>query len=207
MFVCFDDMDETESFEIIKDEESWNASYANGGLKKYYQWADSIQPYKEDLWNVVEHRAAGWADWHTAANEEKDENGNYIYPNCERCFAGALNAAEAAYPWCVPNFEGDERHIVRLDYTDETSLLPWGSRQINWGCESLPKKFNSITALQGTVGDDNKVTVTNEGSFDDDKLHVSIIDLSKRTVHSDDEMWGLTIIGGAGDMVEEEEEF
>ena len=194
LFVCLEDTVMSNAYEIIKDEASWNASYANGGLKKYYKWADSVQPYKEDLWNTVEHRAAGWADWHTAGGEQKDENGNYIYPNCERCFAGALNAAEAKYPWCVPNFDDmDETHAIRFDYAGQTSVqvvYPWKSKKINWGCESLPKVFGDDSfMLSGTVGSDNKVTVTNPGSFDENEFFMHIIDTTKRTVHGALDYW------------------
>ena len=207
LFVCFDDTVESKSFDLIKDEASWDASYANGGLKKYYPWADSIQPYKEDMWNTVEHRAGGWADWHTVGGEQKDENGNYLYPNCVRCFAGALNAAEAKYPWCVPNFAGDDAHVVRFDYEGKTAVFPWGSRSINWGCESLPKAFNDDSfMIHGTVGDDNKVTITDEGSFDVSKFQMSIIDITKRTVHEDSDYWSIPGPTGSGESMIEEEE-
>lgn len=209
LFVCFDDTIETKSFDLIEDEASWDASYANGGLMKYYSWADSVQPYKEDMWNTVEHRAGGWDDWHTAAGEQKDENGNYLYPNCIRCFAGALNAAEAKYPWCVPNFAGDDAHVVRFDYEGKTAVFPWGSRSLNWGCTSLPKVFNDDSfMLHGTVGNDNKVTITDEGSFEVSKFKMSVIDITKRTVHEDSDYWsvpGPTVSGES--MMEEEGEF
>ena len=41
-------------WEYVYNAESWNASYTNGGLKVYYEWADAASPYKEDLWNTVE---------------------------------------------------------------------------------------------------------------------------------------------------------
>lgn len=44
-------------FDYVHDEESWNDSYQNGGLKLYYQKYPS-----EDLWNPTEHRAANFND-------------------------------------------------------------------------------------------------------------------------------------------------
>ena len=48
---------ESEAYEYIHDEASWNASYANGGLKKYY----AAYP-DEDLWNAEAGRAANFND-------------------------------------------------------------------------------------------------------------------------------------------------
>ena len=44
-------------YEVVNDEESWNASYENGVLKKYYQ-----KNPQEDLWNTVENRAVNFND-------------------------------------------------------------------------------------------------------------------------------------------------
>ena len=51
------------SFDYIHDSASWQQSYQNGGLKKYYEWSDAVNaPYKEDLWNTVANRAANITD-------------------------------------------------------------------------------------------------------------------------------------------------
>lgn len=44
-------------FEYIKDEASWNASYENGALKKYYE-----KYPEEDRWNTVENRPVNFND-------------------------------------------------------------------------------------------------------------------------------------------------
>ena len=46
-------------WDYIHDKTSWDKSYSNGVLKNYYNWADTVTtPYREDLWNTVENRAA-----------------------------------------------------------------------------------------------------------------------------------------------------
>ena len=46
-------------FEVISDEESWNASFENGVLKLYYAANPS-----EDLWNNTTNKAASYNDRH-----------------------------------------------------------------------------------------------------------------------------------------------
>ena len=48
---------ESDAFDYIHDEASWNASYANGGLKHYYE-----KYPEEDWYNTVEHRACNYND-------------------------------------------------------------------------------------------------------------------------------------------------
>jgi len=60
----------SESFEYIYDEDSWNESFANGVLKKYYtKYPD------EDLWNPTEHRAVNFNDKAYVANIYNDNAG------------------------------------------------------------------------------------------------------------------------------------
>lgn len=49
--------EELTTFETISDEASWNESYANGVLKKYYTKNPS-----EDVWNINENRACNFND-------------------------------------------------------------------------------------------------------------------------------------------------
>ena len=57
---------ETEATWVnLNSEEVWNAEYQNenSALRKYYAWSDEANaPYKEDLWNTVEDRAANGTD-------------------------------------------------------------------------------------------------------------------------------------------------
>lgn len=48
---------ESTSYDLIEDEASWNQSFANGVLKKYY-----AQNPSEDLWNASAGRAANFND-------------------------------------------------------------------------------------------------------------------------------------------------
>ena len=159
-------------WEYIWNEETWNASYENGGLKKYYEWCDggATKPYKEDLWNTVENRPANWNDTRKDEHGEPvvDENGYYIYDNCVRCWLGALNAPEAKYPWIVAlppvPFEG----IIKTVYKGGEPVYPWGNaiRTYNGGfaCASIPKKYGEEYELIDGVS-----------SFEPDKLEVTLI--------------------------------
>lgn len=142
----------SNSFDYIHDEASWNASYTNGGLKLYYQWADeATKPYKEDLWNTVENRAANINDVKVdpeTGEKMVDENGSYIYENCIRCWMGALNAPGAKYPWIVPYFTTDVNSKIIFSYEGKDNVRPWGDKIFGkgndhkeWGCASIPEEL------------------------------------------------------------------
>lgn len=146
--------EESDSYDFIHDEESWNASFNNGGLKKYYVWSDAVNaPYKEDLWNTVEERAANVNDAHKEDDEYVlDDNGNYIYDNCERCWEGALNAPGAKYPWIVVNFDTDVNATITFKYEGKEDVQPWGDKVFGigkkedgsdrlFGCASIPTEL------------------------------------------------------------------
>ncbi len=86
----------------MNGQSAWEEEYnnPNSTLRKYYAWSDEAnKPYKEDLWNYVENRAANLSDARKVDGEYVlDENGNYIYDNCDRCWLGAINAPGASYP-------------------------------------------------------------------------------------------------------------
>ena len=141
----------SKDFDYIHDEDSWNNSYQNGGLKLYYEWADeATKPYKEDLWNTVEQRAATINDARKDPNTGEyvlDENGSYIYDNCERCWLGAVNAPGAAYPWIVPHFDTDVNSKIIFKYGNQEQR-PWGDKVFGkggdhkaWGCASVANMF------------------------------------------------------------------
>ena len=50
-------------YEVVNDEQSWQASYNNGVLQKYYQ-----KYPQEDLWNTVENRAVNFNDRYYQGN-------------------------------------------------------------------------------------------------------------------------------------------
>ena len=162
-------------FTLVKDEESWNESMQKGGgLYKYYQWSDQANaPYKEDLWNTVANRAANINDARKDPETNElvlDENGNYIYDNCERCWQGAIKAPGAKYPWIVVNITDDTPSYVIFKYTypDGTvkEVRPWGSRifggpketRREWGCASIATEFEDNSFLLPENGNSQEST-------------------------------------------------
>ena len=156
------------AWDYIWDETSWNESYANGVLKDYYVWADGLSPYKEDLWNTVEQRAANWND------VEKDEQGNpieyedgYHYINCVRCWLGALNAPGAQYPWCavrISPFEG----YIKWEYEDKV-VYPWGDKAREF------KRTFAVASVPEELGAEYKL-VDGKTTFEPEKLVVTLIE-------------------------------
>ena len=136
-------------YDYIHDEESWNASYVDGGLKLYYGWSDKANaPYKEDLWNTVENRAANVNDARKDPETGElvlDDNGNYIYDNCERCWAGAVNAPGAKYPWIVMKLPIPFEGTIKFSYEGKDDVYPWGESARTFGrgfgCASVPTEL------------------------------------------------------------------
>ena len=94
-------------FNVVDTEAAYDASCVDGVLAAYYAKCDGgwTKPYKEDLWNTVENRAANGTDWHKEAGEYVfDADGYYIYDNCVRCWDGAINAPGAKWPWVCFDF-------------------------------------------------------------------------------------------------------
>ena len=169
--------EETErdgEFDYIHDEASWNESYQNGGLKLYYEWSDGANaPYKEDLWNTVENRAANINDARKDPETGElvlDENGNYIYDSCERCWQGAFKAPGAKYPWIVMKFPIPFEGTVRFSYEGKDDVYPWGEEVRTFGrgfgCASIPTEFNDDELIL----DENGNT-----SFDINKFSAKLI--------------------------------
>ena len=129
------------SFEYIDNEEAWQESYTNGILKRYYEWADSIQPYKEDLWNNKEQRGANWNDIVKENGQPIEYEDGYHYVDadgnpCERCWKGALASAEAHWPWVGILINGltfdnvftpiEFGGFPVFEYEGKESVKPWG---------------------------------------------------------------------------------
>ena len=123
-------------FDYIHDEESWNNSYQNGGLKLYYaKYPD------EDRWNVQENRPARATD--------KNPDGTWDDTKCPQCWQGAINAPGAKYPWIVPYFTRDVNSKLIFKYDGKEDVMPWGDAVFGvgdgrkqWGCASIPVEFN-----------------------------------------------------------------
>lgn len=138
----------TPDWDYIVDEASWNASYASGALKDYYVWADQVNaPYKEDLWNTVENRPARLSDAKKDPETGEyilDENGNYIYENCERCWKGAFYAPGAQYPWAAVKFQ-PLFATIKFSYEGKDDVFPWGKAmrafKRTFAIASIPGEF------------------------------------------------------------------
>ena len=167
------DMKESPAaWDYVWNEETWNDSYENGGLKAYYEWADggATAPYKEDLWNEVENRPANSKDWRKDEHGQPviDENGYYIYDNCVRCWLGALNAPGAQYPWAVVKPPIPFKGTIRFIYDGGEEVYPWGESVRTFGrgfgCASIPVELGEEYILHDGVT-----------SFDPEKLEVTLI--------------------------------
>lgn len=155
--------DTSKYYSLLNSEESFNALYTEGtGLWMYYQWSDQANaPYKEDLWNTVENRAANINDAKKVDGEYVlDENGNYIYENCVRCWQGAVNAPGAKFPWIVVKYDGliPSTITFKYNYPDGSvkSVNPWGNKIFGgsedeprriWGVASVASEFEDIDFL------------------------------------------------------------
>lgn len=178
-------IDYSKCYDYIHDEESWNESYANGGLKKYYEWSDKVNaPYKEDLWNTVESRAANINDARKDPETGEyilDENGNYIYDNCERCWLGAVKAPGAKYPWIVPYFEDDVNSKIAFRYEGKEDVMPWGDKVFGIGKkEDGSDRLFGAASVASEFGDNDFLISENrndggESTFDIEKFEMVLI--------------------------------
>jgi len=159
-------------WDYVWNEETWNESYENGGLKLYYAWADggATAPYREDLWNTVENRAANWNDIlkDEQGNPIIGEDGYYSYPNCVRCWLGALNAPGAQYPWAVVKPPIPFKGTIRFIYDGGEEVYPWGEAVRTFGrgfgCASIPAELGEEYLLHDGVT-----------TFEPEKLNVTLI--------------------------------
>lgn len=162
-----DSTEEVGVYDYVWNEATWNASYESGALKDYYVWADSLSPYKEDLWNTVANRPANWNDI------EKDGSGNpieyedgYHYTNCVRCWQGAVNAPGAAYPWCCVKFT-PFNGTIKFEYEGKVAY-PWGDYK------KFARTF-AIASIPGELGVEYKLDGNGETTFDPSKFTVKLV--------------------------------
>ena len=171
------------TFEYIHDEDSWNASYNTGLLKKYYQVSDAASPYKEDLWNTVELRSANWNDIEKDANQEPIayEDG-YHYTNCERSWMGAIHAPveeadkPSRYPWAAVSVPAGFEGKIAVSYDGGDAVYPWGTedRVFNngYGIMSIPAEFG---VNEWRIPQDDAAREAFTTTFDESKLHVVLV--------------------------------
>jgi len=162
-------------WEYIYNEASWNASYQNGGLKLYYAWADWASPYREDLWNTVENRAANWSDIVKNENEEPIYNveiDGYEYTNCVRNWSGAIGAPEAKYPWAVVKMPKPFAGTVKFVYNGGDPVYPYWEDARAFGgwfwAVSIPAMF----------WDEFKLDAEWHTTFDPSKLVISLVPIN-----------------------------
>lgn len=159
-------------WDYVWNEETWNDSYENGGLKLYYEWCDNggTKPYKEDLWNTVQERPANWNDWIKDDQGQPilDENGYIQYKDCVRCWQGALNAPEAKFPWCVVKPPIPFKGTIEFVYDGGEPVYPWGEAVRTFGrgfgVASIPVELGEEFILHDGVT-----------TFEPEKLKVSLI--------------------------------
>lgn len=162
-------------WEYIWNEETWDESYANGLLKDYYVWADEkgAYPYKEDLWNEKEGRAANWNDIVKENGTPVEFEDGYHYVDgdgnpCVRCWAGALGAQGAAYPWCAVKIDNPFTGKIKFNYDGGEDVYPWGANSREF------KRTFAIASIPTELGNEfllsNGVT-----TFDPEKLVVTLI--------------------------------
>lgn len=150
--------DTSKYYALINDEESYNS---NTVLEQYYAWSDQENaPAKEDLWNTTEQRVATIADAQKEQGTDNyilDDNGNYIYENCERCWEGAVNADGAKYPKMTVEYTGELASTITFKYTYPNGTVkevnPWGN-DIFGGNPNNPRKTWGVVSLP-TIFEDN----------------------------------------------------
>ena len=125
--------EESVSYDYIYDETSWNESFANGALKKYYEKYPD-----EDRYNQQAHR------WAWAIDKVNGEWPEY----CVQCWEGAVSADGAKYPWICPNFDTDVNSKIRFEYEGKESVMPWNNTIFGtseghkaWGIASVAEEF------------------------------------------------------------------
>jgi len=160
------------AFDYIKDEASWNASYANGALKDYYVWADSIQPYKEDLWNEADQRPANWNDIVKEGGKPVEFEDGYHYVDrngdpCVRCWKGAFYAPEAKYPWIAVKFQ-PFYGTIRESYDGGEEKAPFGT-----GFKQFKRTF-AIESVVTMFGAEYQSDFEGNTDFDESKVNVTL---------------------------------
>lgn len=160
-------------YDYVCDEASWNESYQNGGLKKYYEAYPD-----EDRWNINENRPCN-------AND-KNPDGTWNDETCPHCWKGAVKAPGAQYPWFVADFDHTFKGTIELTYGEQTAQ-PWGE----------DKKFSkgfAICSIPSVFGDEyllNPMDVDGTSTFDPAELKAVTTDDTVVTFTFDREITGV----------------
>ena len=166
----------------IHDETSWNAAFSDpaSALRRYYDWADEAnKPYKEDLLyvnpsNPADVRAANGNDMGGT-----DAKGHGLYPNCTRCWLGAIKAPGASYPWVVLDLPIPFVGKIEFVYDDGTNnpikVYPWGDAvktfSRGFGVASIPTEFNRD---DWKVDENGHSSAQGDAAFDWDKFKINL---------------------------------
>ena len=158
----------SRSYDYVCDEASWNESYQNGGLKKYYEAYPD-----EDRWNENEDRPARLSD----------KIDGVWPPYCVQCWKGAVASSSIKLPWIVPYFTEDVNSKIIFAYNKETStphtVKSYTDEKFQWVMEY---------AAGGSLGPDSVTTVEiKNGTIKVEDLSDDLKDKIQPTVDEEDE--------------------
>ena len=158
----------SKNYNYVWNEETWNNSYNNGGLKLYYEAYPD-----EDRWNEQEQRPARSTD--KVAGE---------WPSyCIQCWKGAINAPGAKFPWIVPYFTEDVNSKIIFAYNKKTNTPHTVKSYID-------EKFQWVMeyAAGGSIGPDSITSLEiQDGTIKVEDLSDDLKDKIQPTVDEEDE--------------------
>lgn len=137
----------SKDYNYVWNEETWNDSYQNGGLKLYYEAYPD-----EDRWNEQEQRPARSTD------KVDGEWPSY----CVQCWKGAINAPGAKFPWIVPYFTEDVDSKIIFVYNKKTNvphtvksyideMVQWAMKYAIGGGSLGPDSVTTLEIQDGTI--------------------------------------------------------
>lgn len=180
---------DSNQFDYIYDEASWNASFQNGALKKYYtRWPD------EDRYNQQAHR------WAWEADKVNGEWPDY----CVQCWEGAISADGAQLPWICPNFDTDVNARIIFSYEGKKDVRPWGFNLFGigrkddggdrlYGVASVAREFKDNSFLIPQLKNGNEIYNSNpnwSGTAGDKNFDISKFKMYLYTQDSDNTVKG-----------------
>lgn len=163
----------SRSYNYVCDEASWNKSYQNGGLKKYYEAYPD-----EDRWNENEDRPATLSD----------KIAGVWPPYCVQCWKGAVASSSIKLPWIVPCFTEDVNSKIIFLYNEETDIphtvksyidetFQWVMKYAAGGGSLGPGSVTSVDIADGTIqvedlSDDVKDKLQAIVDEDEENVHI-----------------------------------
>lgn len=137
----------SKDYNYVWNEETWNNSYQNGGLKLYYEAYPD-----EDRWNEQEQRPA----------RSTDKVDGQWPDYCVQCWKGAINAPGAKFPWIVPYFTEDVNSKIIFAYNKKTNvphtvksyideMVQWAMKYATGGGSLGPDSVTTLEIQDGTI--------------------------------------------------------